>query len=31
MNVMLISNNKFNDILVHDNHISGILNKMYQT
>ncbi len=31
MNVMLISNNKFNDILVHENHISGILNKMYQT
>jgi hypothetical protein len=31
MNVMLISNNKFNVILVHDNHISEIFNKMYQT
>jgi hypothetical protein len=30
MNVMLISNNKYNVFLVHDNQISGIFNKMYQ-
>jgi hypothetical protein len=31
LNVMLISNNKSNVILVHENHINGIFNKMYQT